>query len=297
MKRKFGTLWIILIILFACVFCYSGYRLASELLLAKNEKNAFAVLAEQKRQAQSDVNEQAHRETLDVSGMQQEQQPEPSRPEASDKSSELPEETEPAEPQPLPEYLPFYEMNPDYFGWLTIEGTEVDYPVVYTPDRPEYYLRRAFDGSDSRSGVPFMDANCSGEGNYFLIYSHNMKNGSMFGQLLYYLDAAFQKEHPLIQFDTLYERHTYEVMAVFLSKVYYMDEDYQNAFLYYEYYDLPNEEVFNKYMTQVRRAALYDTGVEAEYGDSVLVLSTCNYHTEDGRLVVVAIEHPPEEEP
>lgn len=292
MKRKFGTLWIILIILFACVFCYSGYRLASELILAKNEKNAFAELAEQKRQAAS----ASQSATLDVSGNQhQTEKPveeAPTEPYEPDEE----EDSEPSEPQPLAEYLPFYEMNPDYFGWLTIEGTEVDYPVVYTPDRPEYYLRRAFDGSDSRSGVPFLDANCSGEGNYYLIYSHNMKNKSMFGQLTYYLDASFAKEHPLIQFDTLYEKHTYEVMAVFLSKVYYVDEDYQNAFLYYEYYDLPNEEVFNKYMAQVRRAALYDTGVEAEYGDSVLVLSTCNYHTEDGRLVVVAIEHRPEED-
>ena len=285
MKRRFGFLWILLILLFVGIFCYSGYRLISELHQARSEKSAFSQLASQRQQA---LAASAQHATMDASGMQSDS---PQEPESSDPvAPEVPIEPEEPDDEPLPEYQVFYELNPDFFGWLSIEGTEFDYPVVFTPDRPEYYLRRAFDGSYSHSGVPFLDTNWNGDDAYYLIYGHNMKIGTMFGQLLPYQDAAYQKEHPIIQFDTLYEHHRYEVMAVFLSRVYYQDEEPQGEFRYYEYLELPTEEVFREFVQQVKESALYDTGVEAEYGDSILVLSTCNYHTEDGRFVLVARE-------
>lgn len=83
------------------------------------------------------------------------------------------------------------EQNPDFFGWISIEGTELNYPVMHTPKDEEYYLRRDFNGEDSQSGVPFLSASCyEGCGNY-LIYGHNMKNGSMFATLLAYADRDF----------------------------------------------------------------------------------------------------------
>ncbi len=289
-KHRISPILTILLILFVGIFCFSGYKVASELIQARNENNAFLELAAIKRHAQSENNSQSPKETIDASGMQREEEPVNIEHEVQDYSSEPLVDPENSTEELLPEYQPIYELNPDYFGWLSIEGTAFDYPVVFTPEEPEHYLHLAFDGTYSNSGVPFLDGNWSGNENYFLIYGHNMKNGTMFGQLLPYMNAAYQKEHPVIQFDTLHERHEYEVMAVFLSKVYYLDEEYQNAFRYYEYYDLADEYTFKEYIRLVKQSALYDTGVDAEFGDAILVLSTCNYHTEDGRFVVVARE-------
>ncbi len=141
----------------------------------------------------------------------------------------------------LPQYLPLYERNPDFFGWLSIEGIDIDYPVMYTPDDSEHYLRRAFDGSYSGSGVPFVDGNCPADGSYYLIYGHHMNNGTMFGQLPEYQDEEFCKEHPVICFDTLYEKREYVVMAAFFSRIYGKDE--QGVFRYYEYFDLSDPAV------------------------------------------------------
>lgn len=186
----------------------------------------------------------------------------------------------------LPEYAALYEENNDLFGWVQIPDTRLNYPVMYTPEDPEYYLRRAFDGSDSDSGVPFLDGDCTEHGGNYLIYGHNMNAGTMFALLPSYARQDFWEEHPVIRFDTLYERGDYAVMAAFYSQVY--DVDAQGVFRYYQYTDLSSPERFREYVEQVKAAALYDTGITAEYGDQLLTLSTCNYHTGDGRFVVVA---------
>lgn len=102
-----------------------------------------------------------------------------------------------------------YEKNADFFGWITIEGTLIDYPVMYFLDRPEHYIKRAFDGTDSVSGSLFIDDACPADGNYYLIYGHHMKNKTMFGQIPYYADQSYCEEHPVIRFDTLYEQREY----------------------------------------------------------------------------------------
>lgn len=189
-------------------------------------------------------------------------------------------------PVPLPQYAHLYEQNADFFGWLSIDGTNIDYPVMYSPDRPEYYLNRAFDGSDSNSGSLFIDGACPADGNYYLIYGHHMRNKTMFGQLPMYADKSYYEEHQTIHFDTLYEQREYQVIAVFYSRIYEKNE--AGVFRYYEYTDLSDQEVFDEFIRQVKTAAIYDTGLSAEYGDELIALSTCNYHTEDGRFVVVA---------
>ena len=157
---------------------------------------------------------------------------------------------------------------------------------MYTPDRPEYYLRRAFDGSYAISGTPFLEENCfPGCGNTIL-YGHNMKDGSMFASVLSYADQAFWEEHPVIQFDTLEEEGSYEVLAAFYAQA--STQRTQGTFPYYEYCDLREQERFEEYLSLVEESALYDTGVPAQYGDELLTLSTCSYHVTNGRFVVVA---------
>lgn len=187
----------------------------------------------------------------------------------------------------LRKYDELYKKNPDFFGWLKIEGTKIDYPVMYTPRDSEYYLHRDFYGNYSESGMLFIDGACPANGNYYLIYGHHMNNGTMFGELPKYQDQQFYEKHKIVFFDTRYEIRDYEVVAAFLSRVYDADEQ-EGSFVYYNYKDLRNESVFNEYVSKVKAAALYETGITPKYGDELITLSTCNYHTQDGRFVVVA---------
>lgn len=187
----------------------------------------------------------------------------------------------------LRKYDELYNKNPDFFGWLKIEDTKIDYPVMYSPQDPEYYLHRDFYGKYSFSGMLFIDGECPRESNYYLIYGHHMNNGTMFGELPKYADIEYYKQHKIIFFDTRFENRDYEVVAAFYSKVYDEDDD-SDHFAYYKYKDLSSEKDFNEYVSNVKKNAIYETGITPKFGDELIALSTCNYHTQDGRFVVVA---------
>ena len=253
MKQK--RFWIPAIFFFF-LFCISGYMLVSHFLTGWQEEKAFREMAQQILQNASPSSGQNEPALLTT------------------------------EDGVLLEYAALYEQNHNLFGWVSIKDTDLNYPVMYTPDDPEYYLRRAFDGSSSLSGTPFLDARCfSGCGNYIL-YGHHMNNGTMFTTLLSYVDKEFWRKHPTIQFDTMYEKGGYAVLAAFYAEI--CPEDAEGVFRYYNYTDLREKAVFEDYLRQVKSAALYDTGVEAEHGGQLLTFSTCSYHTENGRFVVVA---------
>lgn len=186
----------------------------------------------------------------------------------------------------LEPYEALYQKNRDLAGWLCIDKTKLNYPVMFTPEEPEYYLHRSFDRETSVSGVPFIGEGSFADSSNIMIYGHNMKNGTMLATLLKYAEKEFWKEHPMIQFDNLYEKNTYEIIGAFYSKAYLPEET--GVFKYYQYSDLSTPELFDEYYRQVKRASLYDTGVEAEFGEQLLTLSTCSYHVKDGRFVVVA---------
>lgn len=187
----------------------------------------------------------------------------------------------------LRKYDELYNKNPDFFGWLKIEGTKIDYPVMYSPQDPEYYLHRDFYGKYSDSGMLFIDGECPRESNYYLIYGHHMNNGTMFGELPNYAKKEFYENHKIVFFDTRFENRDYEVVAAFYGKV-YREDDKAEHFRYYQYKNLSSEEKFNEYVKNVKANAIYETGITPTFGDELITLSTCNYHTEDGRFVVVA---------
>lgn len=196
--------------------------------------------------------------------------------------------TEPVQetvPVMLPQYAMLYEQNADVFGWLCIDGTAIDYPVMHTPDEPERYLHTDFLGEYSYPGVPFVDAACTPDSDNLLIYGHNMGNGSMFHCLLEYAKKDYWEEHPVITFDTLYEEQKYEVLAAFYDRVYYKSD---TCFKFYKFIDAAYEADFDYAIAQFKEKSLYDTGVDAEYGDKLITLVTCAYHTDNGRFVVVA---------
>lgn len=190
------------------------------------------------------------------------------------------------EPVILTKYEALYQANNDLVGWLSIEGMVIDYPVMRSED-DEFYLHHNFQGEEDKYGCLYVRnrADVDTPGTNFLIYGHNMKDGSMFGDLDLYRKKSFYQEHTIIQFDTLYEERSYEIVAVFLSQVYAEQDD---VFKYYQFYEAETEEEFQYFYDNIKELALYDTGVTAEYGDTFLTLSTCAYHVTDGRLAVVA---------
>lgn len=199
----------------------------------------------------------------------------------------FPSESVPAEETPsvLSKYTALYEENGDLAGWLSIADTEIDYPVMQNED-DNYYLHHDFYGEDSKYGCLYVREQADLDaGTNFIIYGHNMKDGSMLGDLDFYLNESFYKEHSTISFDTLYEERTYEIISVFLSQVYREEDD---VFKYYQFYEADTREEFEYFYSNIKELSLYDTGVEAEFGDTFLTLSTCAYHVEDGRFVVVA---------
>lgn len=186
----------------------------------------------------------------------------------------------------LPEYSTLYAQYPNLCGWLKIEGTQVDLPVMQTGDN-EYYLHRNIDGAEDKNGSLFLDyrANSIEPSSNLIIYGHNMKNGSMFGSLKNYLETDFTEGHRTIQFDTIYEKQKYQLVAVCLSKVEYQDE---GGFRYYNFIQAETEEQMQEFINYVRDCAIYSDVNAITKEDKLLTLSTCNSYVEDGRLFVVA---------
>lgn len=191
----------------------------------------------------------------------------------------------------LKKFEKLYKKNNDLAGWLTINGTTIDYPVMYTPEDSDYYLHADFERNWSDPGTPFIDTHCDPFENRtdnVLIYGHNMKSGIMFRELLQYEDENFYKEHKNIEFDTIYEIAEYEVVGAFRSQIY--PEDDVDHYHYYEFWNANDEEDFDTYIKFVKENTAYDTGITPKYGDELITLSTCASHTENGRFVVVAMK-------
>ncbi|MDE6750274.1 MAG: class B sortase [Lachnospiraceae bacterium] len=186
----------------------------------------------------------------------------------------------------LEEYATLYNKNKRLIGWITIDGTNIDYPVMQTTNN-EYYLDHNYNQENDRNGSIFLDKDCDivHRNTNLIIYGHNMKSGKMFGTLSKYSSKSFYDEHPTFQFDTIYEKGTYQVMYAFRSRIYNEDEI---VFKYYQFIDAVSEKEFISNLQEMEAIALYDTGVTASYGDELLTLSTCDNSETAGRFVVVA---------
>ncbi len=202
-------------------------------------------------------------------------------------------------PLMLSDMSDLYEQNNDTIGWLKIEDTVVDYPVMQTMDDEEYYLYRDFDKKESVGGSLILDTDSdAGTGTLktgykdgtrpstnLIIHGHNMKNGTMFGSLDKWRSPDYEKSHNIIEFSSLYEKRKYEIVSVFLSQVYKAEQN--DVFKYYKFFYADDEEQFRDFYDNIKKLALYDTGVEASFGDEFITLSVCTYHVDTGRLVVV----------
>ena len=189
-----------------------------------------------------------------------------------------------ASPPVHPGLLALHRENPDCIGWIKIEGTAIDYPVMYHPSEENYYLHRDFYGEYSANGCLFLSELCNPKtSDNLIIYGHHMNSGKMFAALDQYKNSGFYLEHPLISYDTLQGSETYQIFAVFCTPVYT-----GNDFPYYTFTKAEDAADYQGYIKAVKERSLYDTGISAVFGDKLLTLSTCEYSQRNGRVVVVA---------
>ena len=185
----------------------------------------------------------------------------------------------------LTRYHSLYEQNNDMAGWIQIDGTVIDYPVLYNGESNAFYLHRNFNKENSDAGIPFLDYQCDRAGNSdnMIVYGHNMRNGTMFHDLLKYADQEFYNEHKYVRFDTVYNRCVYEVFAAFRVRVGSKDE-----FRYYDFINSDTTEAYDAYVSSCKAHSLYDTGITPSYREKLLTLSTCSYNSGNERFVIVA---------
>ncbi len=175
--------------------------------------------------------------------------------------------------------------NSDVVGFLEIENTNISYPVVQGNDN-EYYMTHNYKKEKSKNGAIFLDKDYDWNipSNNYLIYGHNLNNGTMFQELLKYADESYYKEHLTISFTTADEEGVYDIISVFRSKVYNTND---NVFKYYFFINPKTEEEYNYYIKNIKDISLYNIEKTADYGTQLVTLSTCSYHVKDGRFVVV----------
>ena len=273
-----------LIILFALIFLASACFLGDYFLKSRKQKDTFRELAQ--------MMDTATRPPADTPALR-EDTPDPETPPLPDT------QTEPTDPvfvtvtdpetgetrEILPEFAELYTMNSHIVGWIRIEDTNINYPVMQTPDSPNYYLYKGYDRAYSRHGCIYVKEECDvfAPSDNITIYGHRMGDGTMFNDLHRYADRDFYEDHRYITFNTLTEHHTYEILSVFR-----ISSTVSHPFQFQDFTDAASEEEFEKFMENCRGYALYDTGITAEYGDKLITLATCEYTRANGRLVVVA---------
>lgn len=259
------------------------YRIATLLLaglLCYALINALLIYLPQKRESDSfaELKQSVSAPTQSPRQTEQETQPQ---------AAPVQKPGEQTAPQPTEyRYAPLKEKNADFAGWLSIADTLIDYPVMKPPEsQPEYYLHRNFDGEDSSLGCLFIGKDCGADSTVFVIYGHNMNNDSMFGTLDSYADYEFASQHREILFETPDGARRYRVFAAFQTKIYAERED---VFRYYEAVGDPDAEEYAYTVESLRSLADMLLSDAPQYPAQLLLLSTCSYHTEDGRFVVAA---------
>ena len=245
---------IVFIIIFSVVFCVSAFMIAKELLELKKDADTFDTLAKEIELVYDNEEE-------------------------SD-NADLENETTDDKAKRKRNIKALFKKNNECIGWVCIPNTHIDYPVMHTPENPEKYLHRNFYGVYSVSGTPFMDSRCTMESINRIFFAHNMKNDTMFSDLLGYMDKKYLKKHPVVEFETLEGCVEYEVFAVLQIK----SDD-----VWYDFIEAYDEEEYNLAIADILERSEYDTGIVPKYGDRLLTLSTCYTSNSEERLIVVAV--------
>lgn len=281
-SRARKVIYIVLIVVFLAIFLVSGWYLLDYFRQSRRSQGEFSGLA-------SMVDDIRNQMTVTTTPANPD---DPTAPTSGDETAPTldPYETvnDPITGEPrtlLREYAQLYLLNSDMVGWIRINGTVINYPVMQTPNYKDYYLHVSFNDEYSNHGCIYAREECDifAPSDNITIYGHHMRDGSMFAELERYEDKDYWQSHRYIEFDTIEEHHTYEIFAVFKTSA-----SIGKGFAYHNFIDAADESDFNDFVNTARSLAFYDTDVDVSYGDKLITLSTCEYTLENGRLVVVA---------
>ena len=263
MKKTLFTLTVLLLV---AAFGVSAFMVVNYFVDGKQQADRMDALAQAVSDAQTETTEAVTESTTET--------------------TETTEPKETTEPGILPGYKDIYEQNNDTVGWIKMEGTKINYPVLQTPDDPNYYLYRDFDKKESKRGSIYAwgEADINKPSDNITLFGHHMADGSMFAGLNAYTSKDAWDKNNLIFFDTLTEYHTYKIFAVFKTSA-----NVGQGFSYHKFVDAANEQEFNDFVSSCKKLAFYDTGITPVYGDKLICLSTCEYTLDNGRLVVAAV--------
>lgn len=183
-------------------------------------------------------------------------------------------------------------INPDTVGYVRIEGTEVDFPVVQTGNNDDY-LKKAFDGSSNKAGTVFLDYRATltskKRSDNLVLYGHNQKDRTMFGSLKdYKKNLSYYAAHPTITFNSNYDSSVYKIFAYFVTEVEPGQTRDGVVFDYHNYIDLSDRAVYDKFISNITERSQIVTAVDVKYGDEFLTLSTCSNEFEPSRFVIFA---------
>lgn len=264
------VLFTAVVLLLVAAFGVSAFMVGNYLIEGKQQADRYNELSNIAANAQTKPTETANTEAAAP----------------SETTAETTESAAPTEPGILPGYKDIYEMNDHVVGWIKMEGTKMDYPVMQTPDDPNFYLYRDFDKNNSKRGSIYAweAADINEPSDNITLFGHNMADGSMFACLGNYTNKAAWDNNSLIFFDTLTEYHTYKIFAVFKTSA-----NVGQGFSYHKFVDAANQEEFDEFVSTCKKLAFYETGVTPVYGDKLICLSTCEYTLDNGRLVVAAV--------
>ncbi len=173
-------------------------------------------------------------------------------------------------------------QNSDCIGWLRIEGTNLDYPVMHSPDEPLRYINKNFYGKKSSAGVPFLDGRCDlTNSDNLIFYGHRMKNGTMFSCLKKYTSKEYYDNHPTVELTTSDGYHRFDIFAVVTTT---------KTDSWYCFTKFVNENEFNSVLNLTLSKSLYDTGLRPEYGQRLISLSSCYGSGKNGRIIIIGME-------
>lgn len=191
-----------------------------------------------------------------------------------------------ATPQPR-DFTALLERNPDVIGWIKIDNTDVDLPVMQTDDN-SFYLKHDLDKNYDDLGLPYLDYECDMEqSRHLILYGHNMGVGDTvrFSSLQGYRDPQYYQEHPVIELDSLTGGQYYKVVAVYAITTRESDGD---VFHFNQYIDFADDAAEQEYLDEVAQRAFYTTGDYAYASERLLTLCTCTYEMQDARLLIMA---------
>ena len=271
LKRKKLFLYVLffLLIILSAIYIINVFKLKKESLEESQLLNTVEI---QDKQLAEETAGNIQDETIEKTQEEQEE---------SGQVEEMPKQTE-----RMLKVEKLQEENADIVGWLEIEDTSINYPVLQGTDN-EYYMTHNYKKQKSKNGSIFLtkDYDWSTPSSNLLIYGHNMNNGTMFQELLKYEKESFYKQHPVIRFTTENEDAEYEIIAVLKTRVFYKSE--KNVFRYYYFVNAETEEEYNVFVENAKKESLYSIDKTAKFGEQLITLSTCSYHVKDGRFAVI----------